>query len=495
VRSATPQPLAAILFVFAAIATPILAPAAPPPSSTASAPNTAPVVRADESLLYRIPSSVRIADTITSPDTRHVACVEERTIGGDRTYDITLDGVASPRVPWVVGQSLIFSPDSSRVSWQTQDASTTVVIDTVEHLLHAGAPGDPGPATVGTGYWMVGHVLFSKDGRHAAFPAQLDKSDKHWRMVLDGKAGNSFDELDDTQMLFSPDGGRLAYKAGQADPNRATAPHRQCFVVDDTPGPTYDGVVAPVFSDNGAHLGYVAKLKNEEFYVIDGKEQAHYELTAALSFAAGGRRYAYAAGKAGKQLLVVDGKAYKPFEGIGDLVFSPDGRRIALTAISGPKWTAVIDGKESGAYDGAGALHFSPDSKRVAFVAGRGKRQLVIADGTEGPLFDGVGSLTFSADSKQVGYLAIDGPSKLLVVNGQAAGPAGAYAFSPDGRHVARTVPHADGRWGLAIDGTEASAIYDGFPLGSRIAWDSPDTARTIAGRGNELIRVELHVQ
>jgi hypothetical protein len=479
--------LIAILFAFAAIAITTLAAAAPPPSTTPSAPDVAPAVRADESVLYTIPSAVRIADTITSPDTRHVACVEERTSGADRTFDIALDGVSGPRVQWVIRESLIFSPDSSRVSWQTQDSSTAVIVDSVEHLLHAGAPGDPGPATVGSGYWMVGHVLFSKDGRHAAFPAQLDKADKYWRMVVDGKAGDSFDALDDAQMAFSPDGNRLAYKATRAG--------KQFLVVDGTPGPAYDGVVAPVFSDNGARVAYVAKQGAEEFYVVDGKEGPHYELTAALSFAPGGRRYAYAAGKGNKQLLVVDGKPYKPFEGIGDLVFSPDGRRIALTAISGPKWTAVIDGKECGAYDGAGALHFSPDSKRIAFVAGRGKRQLAIVDGKEDPVFDGVGSLTFSPDSRQIGYLAIDGPAKLLVVNGQTIGPAGAYAFSPDGRHVARTVPHSDGRWGLAIDGTEASAIFDGFPLGSRIAWDSPDTARTIAGRGNELMRVQLHVK
>jgi len=477
-----------IVFIATAIAAVPLVAAAAPPSTTQSVPETAPSVRVVESLLYKIPASVRIADTITSPDTRHVACIEERTGGGDPTYDISLDGVPGAPVPWVVKQSLIFSPDSSRVSWQTQDSSIAVVVDTVEHLLHAGAPGDPGPATVGGGYWMAKHVLFSKDGRHAAFPAQLEKPEKpQWRMIVDGNAGDSFDDVDDGQVLFSPDGGRLAYKAVRGG--------RNCFVVDDTPGPGYDGVVAPVFSGDGAHFAYVAKQGAEEFYVIDGKEGTHYELTAALSFAPSGRRYAYAAGKAGKQSLVVDGKSYKPFDGIGDLVFSPDGRRIALTAITGPKWAAVIDGKETGAYDGAGALHFSPDSKRITFVAGRGKRQQVITDGKEGPLFDGVGSLTFSPDSKQIGYLAVDGDSHLLVVNGQTIGPAAAFAFSPDGRHVARTVPKSDGRWGLAIDGVEASALYDGFPLGSRIAWDSPDTARTIAGRGNELLRVELHVQ
>ncbi len=430
---------------------------------------------------------MRVADTITSPDSRHVASVEQRSSGESRTFDIAIDGVPGPGVQWIVGQSLLFSPDSSRISWQTQESLIAVVVDSVEHLLHAGAAGDAGPATVGKGYWMAGHVLFSKDGRHAAFPAQLEKADKpQWRMIVDGKAGDAFDTLDDSQMLFSPDGSRLAYKAVQAD--------RQFFVVDGVPGPHYDGVVAPVFSDNGARFAYLAKQADQEFYVIDGREGPHYELAAAFCFAPGGKRYAYAAGKAGKQLLVVDGKAYKPFDGIGDLLFSPDGRRIALTAISGPRWIAVIDGKESGAMT-ALALHFSPDSKRLAFVAGRGRQQLAIVDGKEGPVLDGVGSLTFSPDSRQIGYLAINGAAQVLVVDGQTIGPAGtSYAFSPDGRHVARIVPRTDGHCGLAIDGTEANVVYDGFPLGSRIVWDSPDTAHTIAGRANELMRVELHV-
>ena len=477
--------------------------AAAAPLSSTTRPDTAASLAVEEFVLYRIPSAARIADTITSPDARHVACVEERTSAGERTFDISLDSVAGPRVQWVIGQSLIFSPDGSRVSWETQDSSTCVVVDLVEHLLHSD-PAATAPAVLGSGYWLVGHVLFSSDGQHAAFAAQLEKTDKPpWRMILDGKAGDSFDALDDAQMLFSPNGAstalgtgpstglgtgvRLAYKAVRAG--------RQMFVVDDTPGPGYDAVVAPEFSQDGAHFGYVAKQGAQEFYVIDGKEGPHYDMTAALSFSASGRRYAYAAGKGGKQMLVVDGKAYKPFDGVGELAFSPDGRRIALTAMNGTKWTAVIDGKESGAFDGAGALHFSPDSQRLAFVAGRGRRQLVIADGKEGPLFDGVGSLGFSPDGKKVACLAVDGPARLLIVDGQPIGPAGAYAFSPDSRHVARTVPRPDGHWGLAIDGTEASAVYDGFPLGSRLVWESPDTVRTIAGRGTELLRVELHLR
>jgi hypothetical protein len=483
----------ALLFLAAAILPGAQRANAEPAVTTA--PASPPALRADETVLYQIPSGVKVADMITSPDARHVACVEQRAAGEERTFDVSLDGAAGPRVQWIIGQSLLFSPDAGRLSWQTQDSLTSVIVDSVEHLLHDGssdraAPGttgDPSPAVTGSGYWMAGHVLFSRDGRHAAWPAQLDKTDTPpWRMVVDGKPGDSFDALDDALMLFSPDGGRLAYKAIRAG--------RQLFVVDDSPGPGYDVVTAPVFSDNGARFAYVAKRGAEEFYIIDGKEGPHFDMTAALSFNAGGRRCAYVAGRADKQMLVVDGKSYKPFDGIGGLLFSPDGRRIAMTAMNGPRWTIVIDGKECGDFDGAGAPHFSPDSRRLAFIAGRGKQQFLVADGKEGPPFDGIGLVSFSADSTKIAYVAGDGPSRVLVVDGQRIGPASAYAFSPDSRHIARSLQRPDGNWALAIDGTEADAVYDGFPLGSRIVWESPDTVRTIAGRGNAMFRVELHL-
>jgi hypothetical protein len=55
------------------------------------------------------------------------------------------------------------------------------------------------------------------------------------------------------------------------------------------------------------------------------------------------------------------------------------------------------------------------------------------------------------------------------------------------------------------MDGVEARRVngsgklveaeYHGFPLGSRIVFDQPAAARTILGRGDELIRVELKAE
>jgi hypothetical protein len=91
------------------------------------------------------------------------------------------------------------------------------------------------------------------------------------------------------------------------------------------------------------------------------------------------------------------------------------------------------------------------------------------------------------------------------VIDGRRFGPAGFFAFSPDGRRVAHALPRPQDRWVLAIDGVEARRVdeqgrdapaeYNGFPLGSRIVFDHPAVARTILGRGDELILVELSVE
>jgi hypothetical protein len=193
-----------------------------------------------------------------------------------------------------------------------------------------------------------------------------------------------------------------------------------------------------------------------------------------------------------------DLKQYQSYDGLGDLAFSPDGRRIGITANVGAQTKAVIDGKEGPLYDGAGPLLFTPDSQHVAYRAARQGQQFMVVDGKEGPPFDGIGLFGFSRVGGRFAYTALKDERRLLVVDHKPFAPAGLFAFSPDGQHLAHVIPAEPGtreKMTLAIDGVPCGVEYDGLPLGSGLTFDAPATARTIVVRGGALYRVELQVE
>ena len=49
------------------------------------------------------------------------------------------------------------------------------------------------------------------------------------------------------------------------------------------------------------------------------------------------------------------------------------------------------------------------------------------------------------------------------------------------------------GKWLVVVDGVEGKE-YDGFLRGSRLVFDSPSQLHTLAGRGDEFLRVEVEI-
>ena len=429
-----------------------------------------------------------MADTIVSPDGRHVGCVEMHEYGDQQRYSIVIDGVRGKETEWVVRGSLAFSADSGRFTYQTQHDGRMFVA--------LGPSADPAKAAEGKGYFFAGHVALSPDGKRSAYQARNEKGGRVF-MVVDGKEGPQYDEIADTETVFSPDGKRLAY--------RATNGGRFLFVTDGRESRAYDKAGGALFSSGGERVAYRAKRGDAAFVVSDGLEGPRYEEVALLAFSAGGRKLAYIGGRGGKQMLVVDNgppgkpaaKEYKGYDAVADVAFSPDGRRLGLIVKAGKDWRAVIDAQEGPPYAGSGQLVYSPDGKRVAHVVGRGNKQLLVVDGEEGPAFDGIGLFAFSPDSRRVMYAAVRDDQKWLVLDHKPFAPAGLFAFSPDGRHIAHAVSKqtpAGEKWSLALDGAVFPGEYDGFPLGSWITWDLPTAAHTVLGRKDQLLRVELQV-
>jgi sugar lactone lactonase YvrE len=120
-------------------------------------------------------------------------------------------------------------------------------------------------------------------------------------------------------------------------------------------------------------------------------------------------------------------------------------------------WFVVHNAREGRPYEEIVSANpiFSPDGKRLAYIAQSGKKQLVVVDGKEEKLYDSI-------------------LEESLV-------------FSPDGKHTAYIAQQVKNRF-VVIDGKERreSDITPLIGMG-RIVFDSPDTVRYIAVKGNHI--------
>jgi Tol biopolymer transport system component len=136
---------------------------------------------------------------------------------------------------------------------------------------------------------------------------------------------------------------------------------------------------------------------------------------------------------------------------------------IAYAAMTAGKWRGVVDGTEGREYEGvaAGMPYFSPNSQRVAFVMMRKGRWQVVVDGDEAPLYDGINQAGpfFSPDSKRVVYGAMRERREVVIV-----------------------------------DKDEGKTSYDAFLRGSRFIFDGLNAFHILAGRGVEILRVEVQL-
>ena len=106
----------------------------------------------------------------------------------------------------------------------------------------------------------------SGDGLHVAFgmeraPFGLERRSRQF-VLVDGEAGPSFDLIGRGSLIFSPEGGRLAYVGGNAD--------RLYVVVDGEAGRGYDGIAkrGVVFSSDGRRVAYLAKRWGKRLVVV-----------------------------------------------------------------------------------------------------------------------------------------------------------------------------------------------------------------------------------
>ncbi|MHB9023803.1 MAG: WD40 repeat domain-containing protein [Armatimonadota bacterium] len=391
-------------------------------------------------------------------------------------------------------------------------------------------------------------LFFSPDGKRLAYEVAVGKQ---WAVVVDGKQGKAYDDLDIP--IFSPDFRRMAYAAKTGDAWR--------MVLDGVAGKPYlsfgtgrgfagdASTIDPVFSPDSKHLVYTARRMAEDgeyrsYLIFDGKEFGPYGMIQGLTFSTVGARYGYAAWLPdGSQIVVIDGKASRPFKRVSPPAISPDGERFAYLAeeMSG-RTLFVLDGEEEPigpcsfqpplfspnsvrvAYiakgkEGQDALRldgatvafagmkddaitrvtFSPDSQRVAYIAGK-RLHLVGEQDLPGEFVHW--GLTFSQDSQRLAYVASYGKRRNVMLGDRSYSISGDWAyfltFSPDSAHLiyAAPGPNAEDRSiRVYVDGTPGETYEALLPFpydrGPRFFFDAPDHFHYFAFKDGTIHRVD----
>jgi dipeptidyl aminopeptidase/acylaminoacyl peptidase len=316
-------------------------------------------------------------------------------------------------------------------------------------------------------------------------------------------------------LTLSPDGKRFAVVT--VEPRT----RKRRVVVDGQPaGKLYDSVArgTPIFSPDGGHVAFVARLGSRCHVVADGVEGEGYLLTrdgwpiADLTFSPHGKYLAFVARVEGKTHVVVNGKSFGPYEvsldtegnrlwGVWDIQFSPDGEHFAYRARVGGRMVLCVgkvvadparkDGRLSVSppYESIGrgtpvpVPGYGPDAFGFLKVQG-GKEYVAVWAGKEVPVggpYEAVarGSVVRPPhDPRRLDYVIRKSGKWVVVAAGREEQPYDEVLrlmYSPDGRHA--YAARKGKQVVLVVQGTESPG-YDGVRY--RRSVFSPD-GRTVA--------------
>lgn len=418
-----------------------------------------------------------------------------------------IDGKNGPG--YARADSLVFSPDGSRLAYRVQDDDGHVfaVVD--------GAPGprfvniltDPGilfsPDSRHTVYIgineagsqvlvkdqvqqrafdKIGSLLFSPNSSHLAYTA---KSEAAWQVVNDDTLGREYSTV--ANLLFSPDSRSLAYLAGKGKKISVVKNNEELL----------SGANAgmPFFSPDGSRFGFLMRKDNGWCVVVDGKKGPLIARPDKVAFSDDNRDFAYSA-LIGTTWAVIKNteKIIDGLAGVRFLKFLPDSPELVYVAVTkDDKEYVAVAGKRGKDYDSAGMPVLRPGSAHeISYVAQRGNSMLLVENGTEHTPYKSIGipkkgedgkvhfssqNPFFSSDGKHMAYAATDTENRRsMVVDGT---PHESYEavtepiFSPDGKHIAYTAQKSD-KWLVVVDGIEGKERFDGILKGGGIVFDSP---------------------
>jgi len=181
-----------------------------------------------------------------SADGKHVAYAAER---GAKRF-VVVDGQSGPEFEGIVKGTLRMSLDGSHVA---------IVARKGEKLMQV-VDGTPSPE-----YDKMEAAVFSEKGQHVAYVAGTD-SERF--AVVDGVVGPGFESIINDTLVFSADGGSVAYGALKDGKYRIMADGKAVG--------EYDGVGMPSFSPDGKHIVFRAGMGKQAFVFVDGTQVPSY---------------------------------------------------------------------------------------------------------------------------------------------------------------------------------------------------------------------------
>jgi hypothetical protein len=391
---------------------------------------------------------------------------------------------------WVMDDKpLAGSHRLNRVPVTSEGGETIAWIDGGQGAARVVINGEAGP----TYDDILGPSLhLSPDGKHHFYIAYRSG---RLLAIQDGKEHSEYEKLG-SPPTFSADGVRVAYAATKG-------PDRSCVVLDGTEGGEYDAVEALTFSPDSLRFAHRATKGGRSFFVVDGQEQnSQFDgLANAFVFAPRGRRFAYAGFRGKTWSVVVDGQEGKGCARVFGMTFSPDGQHFAKGEVGDDgKLHVFVDGGERWAHEGKPVVRpsFSPDGTRLLYVISRSSQVFVVVDGVEGPGYSATGGSTFSPDSKHFVYFATtDGQKYAVYLDGQVQHQFDSIpsllSFTPGGQlfycGVQRGIKANE--WYMVVDGV-LSGPYDRIylPPSGLVPLQPDGTLAYVALEGDDVVRV-----
>ena len=275
--------------------------------------------------------------------------------------------------------------------------------------------------------------------------------------------------------------------------------------LDGTPGPKIDGLLttpsasslfrAPdywggqvpvIFSDDGAHCAYMAKVSEEYVVMLDGKELVRAPLkqnmtySLPLTFSSGGKHLFYGdQDEKGQYVVIVDGKPGPAMKNLPNVVFSPNGAHYAYVgeySRNGQGVWSVADGRQVNFF--GDQLQYTARNILLSKL-GLGGTNVFLLNGKpeiKAARFD---PMWISTDGAQIAMVITpyQGAQTFLTVNGKTVpGTEGLQIvkvyFSPNGKRYAALCVLKSGSKFMIVDGkkqSEYQEIPPDIPPGSNL--------------------------
>jgi hypothetical protein len=304
------------------------------------------------------------------------------------------------------------------------------------------------------------YVCYSANGlQYVSFDRALSKG---FRAILR-------DSLQDSRLVLSPDGNRIAFAARDGIWTVAA--------IDLKPGPQYTMVKNLIFGPGGS-VYYLGQKGNAWLLNADGKEGKPYDGISELALLPKTTRPLFIALDKGQNLLVNDGRASRPWREITEVTFTPGDSLPAYLACDSNRWYVVEDTtiriREQGIL--LHSLRYKSGTREPVYVLidGAFASSLKVDSRPMSGPHQNVDHVAVSPDGRFIIYQSSDSAGKQVWVNRQPVGGPGAMAgaavLSPDGRHYAFAVAHDS-----AVSVTTDSAVSPAYDDVSELQF-SPDS-------------------